>query len=523
MKKTLSLLLALLMLLGTVSALAEYPISQEPLTLRVFQWVVENQQVDFENLWFFQELEKKTNIKIEWETVKDGDWKTKLTTMLASGDWPDLIIRGGVSKDMIEDYGVSQGILLPLDDYLAENMPNYTSRLGLNNANAAIPSSDGKTYFIGNLTAQNINHDGTFFINKVWLEKLGLEVPTTVDELTEVLRAFRDGDPNGNGLKDEIPFSGADLIHQTQGVYNHFAMFGVPLQRFVYAAINDEGQVVFPGYMDGFRTAVEWLNLCYTEGLLDPEAMTQDSNAWGTKVNADQVGFTTYLRTINTAMEQAAIAPQFQHILPPASEFGVKVPRILEIPEFGAAITSTNKHVAESLRWLDAQMETETMLISVNGPMAGGPLDPAPLGKTEDGKYKVEFVPADNGLYQYVPVIHGQFFAPGDYYFDIFEMPPHRVERKNQAALYEEAGVLEKNSFYYLTRLASMDTDTAVEVGRLFAEIEKFMKESITNFITQGVTDQSWQAFLDNARNIGVDQYIAYYQAAYDAYLAANQ
>lgn len=524
MKKLAALLLSLFMLLSAVSALAEFPIVQEPLTLRAFQWVVENQQVNFDNLWFYKELEKKTNIKIEWEDVKDADWRTKLTTMLASGDWPDIIIRGGVSKDMIEDYGPNQGILIPLDDYLEEYMPNYFSRLGMNNVSASLTSSDGHMYFIGNLTAQRINHDGTFFINKTWLDKLGLQVPTTVDELTDVLRAFRDGDPNGNGEKDEIPFSAAgEVYHQTQGIYNHFAMFGVPLQRWVYACIDDNNKVVFPGYMEGFRAAVEWLNLCYTEGLLDPEALTQDSNAWGVKVNADRVGYTTYLRTINTAMEQTTIAPQFKHILPPASEYGVKVPRILEIPEFGAAITSTNKHVTETLRWLDAQFETETMLTSVNGPMAGGPLDPAPLEMTAEGKYKVAFVPADNGLYQYVPVIHGQFFAPGDYYFDIFELPPHRVERKNQAELYEQAGVLEKNSHDYLRKLVSLNTETAVEVSRLFTEIEKYMKESITNFITQGVTDASWQAFLDNAKNVGVDKYVEYYQTAYDAYLAANQ
>ena len=86
MKKTLALILSMLMLLGTVSALAEYPIVQEPLTIKVFQWVVENQQVDFDNLWFYKELEKKTNIKVEWEAVKDGDWNTKLNLMLASGE-----------------------------------------------------------------------------------------------------------------------------------------------------------------------------------------------------------------------------------------------------------------------------------------------------------------------------------------------------------------------------------------------------------------------------------------------------
>ena len=44
-------------------------------------------------------------------------------------------------------------------------------------------------------------------INTTWLERLGLEMPETLEEFANVLRAFRDQDPNGNGIQDEIPFS----------------------------------------------------------------------------------------------------------------------------------------------------------------------------------------------------------------------------------------------------------------------------------------------------------------------------
>lgn len=234
----------------------------EPITLHAFQYVLENQQVDFENLWFYKELEERTGIHVDWELVKDGDWKTRLNLMFASSNWPDVIIRGDVD---VEEYGVTQEILVPLDDYLKDSMPNYYSRLFMNSADASIPASDGKMYYIGNLTAQNINHDGNHYINKSWLDKLGLGIPETIDELTNVLRAFRDNDMNGNGENDEIPFSAADLIHQTQGVYTHFANFGVPLQRWVYACIDDDQNVVFPGHMDGFRACCEWLHMCYDE------------------------------------------------------------------------------------------------------------------------------------------------------------------------------------------------------------------------------------------------------------------
>ena len=519
MKKCLSFLLTLVMVLACASAIAEYPIVEEKITLHAFQYVLENQQMDFDNLWFFNELEEKTNIHIEWETVKDADWEIKMNLMFASGEWPDIIIRP--SKLDVEEYGVMQSVLVPLDDYLEEYMPNYYSRLNMNNASDAIKASDGKMYWVGNLTAQNVNHDGNHFINKAWLDTLGLEVPTTIEELTEVLRAFRDGDPNGNGEADEIAFSAADLIHQTQGVYTHFANFGVPLNRFVYAAIGADDKVVFPGHMEGFRAACEWLHLCYSEGLLDPEAITQDSNVWGTKMNAGQVGYTTYLRLINTAL-QPEIAEQFVSILPPASEYGVSVPQILEVPAYGAALTVANEHIEETLRWLDAQFETETMMVSVNGPLQeGGPIDPT-IKINDAGKYEIVSIPENNGLYEIVPVYHGQFFAPGDYYFDIYEMPPHRVERYNYSREYEEAGVLEPKSFEYLYKLVKLDNEASIERERLFVEIEKFMKESISTFITSGVTDESWQTFLNQAESIGVPRYIEIWQTGYDAYLASN-
>ena len=74
--------------------------------------------------------------------------------------------------------------------------------------------------------------------------------------------------------------------------------------------------------------------------------------------------------------------------------------------------------------------------------------------------------------------------------------------------------------FGFIYLLPKTRSDEAIEVSRLYNEIEKFMKESITNFITNGVTDNNWQTFLDTAKAVGVDRYIQIYQKAYDNYLA---
>ena len=497
----------------------EGPIVDEKITLKAFAYVLDNQSVDFPTMWFYDELEEETNIHIEWEMVKRPDWDTKINLMFASTDYPDMILRGGVVD--IEEYGVSQGIIVPLDEYIPDNMPNYYSRLYMNDADKSLYASDGQMYRIGNLIAQNVNHQGNDYINKTWLDKLNLEIPTTIDELTDVLRAFRDGDPNGNNQKDEFPMSGGDLINETQGVYTHFAKFGVPLNYQKYVTVDANNKVQFHGYYPGFRAACEWLNMLYKEGLFDPESITQDSNVWATKVNAGNVGYTTYLRLINTAIT-SEIAQNYVSILPPASEFGVQVPRILEVPEPGASVTIANKYIPETLQWIDRQLETERMMVSYNGPVqAGGPIDPT-MEVNAEGKYNILSIPENNGLYEIVPVWHAQFFAPGDYYFDVFDMPPHRVERYNSSREYEEAGVLEPMSYDYLHKLVKPDNDTSIEMQRIYVEVDKFMRETISTFITSGVTDATWDAYMRACESIGVPKYIELYQGAYDDYVAAQ-
>ena len=500
-----------------------FPIVNEMITLKAFQWELENQDIDFPNLWFFKELEAKTNVHVEFEEVKTPDFETKLNLMFTSGEYSDLII-GGMNGSQIEEYGVTQGLLLPLDDLLDTYMPIYAERLPMNNAKAAIPASDGKMYYIGFLIAQDVSHQGTTYINKTWLDNLGLAMPTTVAELTDVLKAFKTGDGNGNGKADEYAINGTfDNTNRdmTTNILNMFASYGVP-ENYYWMFIDEGDTVKFTGYEPGYRDALEWFNMAYTEGLMDPEALTQDSNLWGTKCNDGTVGFTWYLRRKNTAWSEETQA-LYEPMVPVAAEgYEVKVPALLELPSFAAALTVANENVEATLRWLDAQMETETMMVAANGPIQpGGPIDPT-MEIQADGKYNILYVPENNGLYQIVPVICGQFFAPGEYYSKIYQMPPHRLDRWYDSQMYQEAGVMEYKSFHFLTILSKLTSEQATEASKIQIELDKYMKEAIVDFIRNGVTDASWQTFLDTAKNVGADRYVEIYQEAYDKYMSMN-
>lgn len=484
-----------------------YPIVKDKLTLNAFQFELDSQAIDFANLWFFKQLEDKTHIHVNFEEVKEADWITRLNLMFASGDLSDVLLRGYLD---VEEFGVAQGLLVPLDDYLEQYMPVYTQRLRA----SGLPenrASDGHIYTVGFLIAQDINVNGHWFINREWLDALGLEIPTTLDELTHVLRAFKAGDPNGNGIADDIPYQ-ATFNDTNTGLYNAFAFFGVPLNYESYLFIQPDQRVQLAAYAPGFRDCLTWLHTLYSEGLLDPECITQNTNVWSAKLNRDAGGLITYWRLTNSALKPE-VARQFVCMLPVAAPgYQPKVSAILERMEMGAALTIANQHIPETLRWLDAQMETETMMIAQNGPLGDM------LTLNEAGKYRVSNLPPDNELYKIVPVICGQFFAPSDYYQSVYEMAPHRAEKVGYCQYYQDAGVVEYKSFHYLTDIAPMAAEPNTRASLLYTEIDKFMTESLARFITGGVTDSQWQAFLDDLDQIGAAEYMALYQQAYDSY-----
>lgn len=479
---------------------------EEPVRLTALQYELENQAVEFDGLWYYQQLEEQTGVHVDFEEVKHSDWVTRLSLMFASGSFTDMVLRGSLD---VEEYGVSRHLVLPLDEYLQEHMPTYFSRLD-DTLQSQIVSSDGQSYYVGFLLSQNISVDGHFFINQAWLQKLGLEPPSTIDELTDVLRAFRDGDPNGNGLADEIPYQ-ATFNDCNTGIYNAFSAWGIPLNEYL-VYVDERGKVRFAPEEDGFLQCTQWLHMLCEEGLLDVSFITQGSNLWGAKVNQDTAGYFSYWRLQNTVLSPD-IADQFVCILPVSAQgTQAKLGRLADVVEFGASLTTQNKDVPASLRWLDAQMETENMLVAQNGPVGDM------LRLRDDGRYEVVYVPEDNELYSIVPVICGQFFAPAEYYESVYVPAPHREEKTAYSQLYDSAGVLEGTSYKLLAVVANQTDAEAASLQRLKTQLEEAVNSAIVEFVTKGATQEDYDALLSQLRAIGSQEYKAIYQTVYDRY-----
>ncbi len=298
MKKLLAIALVLMLSLLSFGSLAEVTISEpgvmpivsEPVTLKFL--VTEHPAiVDWNTNAFILWMEEQTGVHIEFESVPVASRQEKLNLILATGDYPDVFFGfgGDFTNTAIQQYGVKDGMLMPLNDLIDQNAPETLAVF------EQYPGSRGKlTQLDGNIYVMpNVNEcyhctmASKMWMNQAWLDKLGLAQPTTLDEFYDVLVAFRDQDPNGNGKQDEIPFAGSYLggWYSTgdRFILNCFTYYDVGLEPSVTGAnvhsmglYVEDGNIVVPFDKAELRDGLKYMRKLYDEGLYYNGSFTQD-------------------------------------------------------------------------------------------------------------------------------------------------------------------------------------------------------------------------------------------------------
>lgn len=485
-----------------------YPIVNEEITLKVLFANRGDTMIDPEDMPAIQRLDEQTGIKTEWEVIKGNDWSTKLNLMFASGEYPDVIICPNGTVDD-EEYGVIQKLLIPLDDLIEEYMPNYTSRRDaeLSDPTISLIASDGQTYSVGYLVGQNINTNQHYFINQTWLDNLGLETPTDIDSLTEVLRKFKSDDPNGNGKADEIPLEMA-LDTGYYGVRYILPLFGIPCDDKKWIYLDDDKKVQFTATQDGFRECMEWLHMGYEEGLIDAEILSQDVATLETKLKTGNVGFFTAFRLLAMGFDNGV---EKDAVLWFPDRNTTSMYRYLELARPGAYVPCTNENVEATMRWLDALLETETMFSLYYGEKDA--TDGSGWTYGENGKIDV----LNNGSVDIRNFLdcNTLFFGPGQYLSETFNMPPQRTEKTEYCEQYDEAGIIQKYSNDYLD-MAPLTAEQLQGITLTETDINNAVVENMAGFVVDGVTDESWNNFVSLFEGMNIDDYVKTYQDAID-------
>lgn len=315
-------------------------ITKEPTELTIF--CVRNDNNLTEELDVWKEVAKKTNITLKTtNSTNVSDASLMLNTMLASGELPDMIIFSNIKK-YAEQYG-KEGAFVPIDELISDDTPNIKAQFERPEVKNFITATDGHVYYVPKILPGNIPANG-WFIRQDWLDKLGLKAPTTVDEYYEVLKAFRDKDPNGNGKADEVPFfcrfKNADGLLEMQNVP---AGWGIK-----------DGNVCYYPATQEFKDAISLVAKWYAEDLIDKEIFTRGSKS-REKLFGENLGGSTHDYFGTTAQFNDLLAESVPGFKVVAIEpVGGKEYTTRAITHTGGAVisaASTKKEVA--IRFLD--------------------------------------------------------------------------------------------------------------------------------------------------------------------------
>ncbi|GKX31465.1 ABC transporter substrate-binding protein [Vallitalea longa] len=267
--------------------LTGYPIAKEPITLTMTGR--QGASKDWQNTIQLEQFKEQFGLDIKAEPYSNDSWKTQFTLMLSTNELTDIVVNSATSLTELNQYG-EQGYFLPLNEYL-DYMPNFKARLEeYPEWKAAITAPDGNIYAIAKLNVTLIGQIPRIFLNKTWLDNVGMEEPTNLDELYEVLKAFKEKDANGNGdANDEIPLSyDRDAYWYTDiPLLSAFGLYGFARD---YLLIEDGGTVSSGNITDNYKAYLKYMRKLYSEGLIDQEAYIQTKQELEAKANEDRIG-----------------------------------------------------------------------------------------------------------------------------------------------------------------------------------------------------------------------------------------
>lgn len=269
-------------------------ICEDTITLTVAGMYNQGSGSDWSSTQQFTEYEKRLGIRLDATAYDVETWSSKFSLMLAGDELPDLLGNAGLTAGQVAEYG-SEGYFLDFGEYL-DLMPNLSALMEEYPAYAAsIMDEDGHIYAFSTLNRVSDFAMAQYnVINTRWLENVNMEIPQTLDDLYQVLTAFKEQDANGNGdPDDEIPF-GLAYANGTGYFRNEMYVlyaFGIYSQQYVFHTMVDEnGKVVLGDITENYKDFLKYMNKLYSEGLINEDAFVLTAAELKTLVSDDKVG-----------------------------------------------------------------------------------------------------------------------------------------------------------------------------------------------------------------------------------------
>lgn len=492
------------------------------------------------NRTIFKRLEEKTNVHVNWKAIQNDQWGDKIALEMANiKTLPEFVFTAGFNDADLLKYA-KQGVILNIEDYITpeimpnlckvfEQAPEYKAMCTDENGHIwAFPWIEQLGYektaiqAVGNMP----------FINVAWLDFLGLEMPTTVDEFEQVLIAFRD---HAAELKEHFNIDG-DIIpmaciigagnEDCRVLTNGFGEgYGDPDDG-RHIVVTDEGKVICAALTEGWRKGVEWLHKLYTENLIDKEAFTQEWSTYVAKGKSGRYGVCFSwdpANIVGLTMDEIinhtsgweplpALAADVRNITPANGSFTSGFDR------GRCVITANAKNPALIAAWLD-QMYDPIQSPQNNWGTYGedDDFDIFVMGTNDKGEPMLQH--ANLGDHSPVEVREAECvggpLAILDSYYDVYVTCPDDAQYRLDWIKDIYTPDMHNKYVYPNVFMSTEDTKT---ISNLNADIYKCINGARADWIMNGFNDADWAQFEADLQAYHIDEYLAIFQKYFDAF-----
>lgn len=530
-KQIVCLFLAVIMVLGTMVGCGKKEGSGskndgEKKTLVV--GIPHNSSVlDHQDVTFTKFVEESLNVKLEFVTFSYGaEANNQLTLMCAGGDeLPDVLVGfSNLGKRMMAQFG-EDGFFMDLTELIDEHAPTFKSQMEkLSKEEQEIiwqnmtSTVDGKVYGMPTYSSCVMSDymQNMMYINQDWLDAVGMQMPTNTTELYEVLKAFRDKDPNGNGRADEIPL-------YRSSIWNYL------INAFVYYDVNHplnvtDGKVWSPVVTDEYRQALIYLNKLYSEKLITDQSFSDSSTDMKALISGEDEVATVgvwYGHPVSDTNSYMAVLDQYASMNPLSDETGkggyvVVRPNDLLLSGF---ITKDCEDPETAMRFLDFFYTDESVTRNRHGEKDVHWEYTEEKEKNIFGGMSNIKILSESDYESAMWGIHLPSVYTDENYLAIVD---RSTERSTESArlLNEQTQIMTswKKPDEVATNLL-FTTEEDDELDRIDATLTTFALESLSLFITGDKdpnSDADWNEYVTTMEEYNLSKKVEIYQAAYD-------
>ena len=449
-----------------------------------------------ERVWannkFFARMQALTGIAVEPAGIKDAKQYADMLDKMMKGDVStDVLFKADLTREQ-EIALLDSGALIDLSALIDAHMPNLSALLAEHPEwREVITLEDGR---IASLPLINEKErQAALWINKAWLEKLSMAMPTTLAELETALLAMRDGDLNGNGKKDEI---GADLV----GAYEMrwlLPYFGIVADDY-HMARSEDGEIVFAPQLPAYREFVALLKDWHEKGVLASDAFTRVHASSRLNTSDENTTVTSGMLlsvTPYTHLDAQAVM-NYEPVLLAGPDGTTRWRDLLGAVWTGCfAVTSRCEDPAKALAWVDALYGEEGALLGYAG------VEGEDYTVNAEGYWAFDFkgnqdvtsLRSETLMYTGVPM-------PGAYPADFIHRVDSALDRHVFTASEKVRAVNER-----VTQAYCLGEAAQARANALAAEIGRIVDEGIAKFATGEVelTEESYAAWLAELENAG--------------------